>query len=98
MRFQRVPDSSRHEHARAGGPCHGRCVMIMTTMTASVGGDERSERTDDGLREKMLRELELDLSYALGREDVARQGWGMRQASCSARPCDTRTPVICPSP
>ena len=36
------------------------------------------------LREKMVRELELDLSYALGRDGVARQGWGMRQVSCSA--------------
>ena len=33
----------------------------------------------DGLRAKMLRELELDLSYALQREGEARPAWGIRQ-------------------
>ena len=32
----------------------------------------------DGLRAKMLRELELDLSYALRRGGEARRAWGMR--------------------
>ena len=39
----------------------------------------------DGLRAKMLRELELDLSYALRREGEARRAWGMRQVKGLAK-------------
>jgi len=54
----------------------------------------------EGLREKMVRELELDLSYALGREGVTRQGWGMRQVSCStsAKSGGSGAPGFYPSP
>jgi hypothetical protein len=56
----------------------GWCVMITTTVTRPTDANERQACMEDGLRAKMLRELELDLSYALRREGEARRAWGMR--------------------
>lgn len=60
----------------------------------------QEEEGMEELREKMVRELELDLSYALGREGVTRQGWGMRQISCSvsAKSGGSGAPGFYPSP
>ena len=50
------------------------------------------------LREKMVRELELDLSYALGREGRATQAWGMKHVSCSQMSGTSGLTTAAPSP
>jgi hypothetical protein len=50
------------------------------------------------LREKMVRELELDLSYALGREGRITQAWGMKHVSCAQKSGTSGLTTAAPSP